>query len=243
MPGPAEVAGEDDDPLLAAVPLGHAQPDDRRAQDVAGVDERGVDARRDLDLLPVADGPELGERRARRPWPCRAARPGRSARCGGWARSSASGSRGQRPPPTAADRLDRGRHVVRASTASAPRRQPARRRPGRPRPRFAVVRLRTSSGWRRSQRASRLANSSWSRPESSSTSVASSIVAGVAWIGPAVAVLDQQRQQAAVVEVGVGQQDRVELGRVERERDPIADRLVGAALEHAAVDRGRGPAR
>ena len=34
----------------------------------------------------------------------------------------------------------------------------------------------------------------------------------------------------------MGQQDRVELGRVEGERDPVADRLVRAALEHAAVD-------
>ena len=34
----------------------------------------------------------------------------------------------------------------------------------------------------------------------------------------------------------MGQQDGVELGRVERERDPVADRLVRAALEHAAVD-------
>ena len=38
------------------------QPDDRRAQDVAGIEERGVDPGRDLDLLPVADGPERRER-------------------------------------------------------------------------------------------------------------------------------------------------------------------------------------
>ena len=43
-----------------------------------------------------------------------------------------------------------------------------------------------------------------------------------------------------MVEVGVRQQDGVERRRVERERDPVADRLVRAALEHAAVDEDRG---
>ena len=40
-----------------AVAVGDADPDDRRAEDVAGVDERRVDARRDLDLLVVVDRP------------------------------------------------------------------------------------------------------------------------------------------------------------------------------------------
>ena len=57
----------------------------------------------------------------------------------------------------------------------------------------------------------------------------------------AIALLDQQRQQPAMVEVGVGQQDRIELARVERERDPVADRLVRAALEHPAVDEDPRP--
>ena len=52
--------------------------------------------------------------------------------------------------------------------------------------------------------------------------------------------LDQQREEAAVVEVGVGQDDRVELRGVEAERDPVADGLVGAALEHPAVDQDLG---
>ena len=99
----------------------------------------------------------------------------------------------------------------------------------------------TLSGWRFSQRASRLANSSWSLPESSRTSVASSIVPAVAWMRAAIAGLDQQRQQAAMVEMGVGQQDGVELVRVERERDAVADRFVRAALEHPAVDEDPGP--
>ena len=50
----------------------------------------------------------------------------------------------------------------------------------------------------------------------------------------------QHRQQPAVVEVGVGQHDRVEVAGLEPERDPVADRLVGAALEHPAVDEDAG---
>jgi hypothetical protein len=61
--------------------------------------------------------------------------------------------------------------------------------------------------------------------------------------GPRVAVADQQRQQPAVVEVGMRQQHGVERGRLERERDPVADRFVGAALEHPAVDQDPGAAR
>ena len=44
-----------------------------------------------------------------------------------------------------------------------------------------------------------------------------------------------------MVEVGVGQDDRVEVRRVEAERDPVADRLVGAALEHPAIDQDPRP--
>ena len=60
--GPAEVAGADDDPLLAAVAILDDEPDDRRAQDVAGIEERRLDARRDLALLVVVDRPEVLER-------------------------------------------------------------------------------------------------------------------------------------------------------------------------------------
>jgi hypothetical protein len=58
-----------------------------------------------------------------------------------------------------------------------------------------------------------------------------------------IALLDEERQQAAVVEMRVGHQHRVQLARFEGERDPVADGLVRAALEHAAVDedaRSRG---
>ena len=60
--------------------------------------------------------------------------------------------------------------------------------------------------------------------------------------GAAEALVDEQRQEAAVVEVGVGQDDGVERRRVEAQRHVVADRLVGAALEHAAVDEDLGPA-
>ena len=43
-----------------------------------------------------------------------------------------------------------------------------------------------------------------------------------------------------MVEMRVGQQDGVELVRVERERDAVADRFVRAALEHPAVDEDAG---
>ena len=57
---------------------------------------------------------------------------------------------------------------------------------------------------------------SWSLAESRSTSRASSAVAAVHTIAPRKPSLDEQRQQAAVVEVGVGQDDRVERRRVAR---------------------------
>ena len=44
-----------------------------------------------------------------------------------------------------------------------------------------------------------------------------------------------------MVEVGMGQEDGVEVGRLEGERDPVADRFVRAALEHPAVDEDPGP--
>ena len=59
-------------------------------------------------------------------------------------------------------------------------------------------------------------------------------------IGPRKPCVDDVGDQAAVVEMGVGQEDRVERRRVEPERDAVADGLVGAALEHAAVDEDPG---
>ena len=55
--------------------------------------------------------------------------------------------------------------------------------------------------------------------------------------------LHQQREEPAMVEMGVGQQDRVEGRRVVGERDPVPDRLVRTALEHPAVDEDAGAAR
>ena len=57
------------------------------------------------------------------------------------------------------------------------------------------------------------------------------------------ALLDQQREQPAVVEVGVGEDDGVERRRVHAQRHPVAHRLVGAALEHPAVDEDPRVAR
>ena len=45
------------------------------------------------------------------------------------------------------------------------------------------------------------------------------------------------RQQAAVVDVRVGQQDEVEPAEIATERRPIARGRLAAALEHAAVDQ------
>ena len=46
-----------------------------------------------------------------------------------------------------------------------------------------------------------------------------------------------------MVEVGVGQQDRVQVFRIKGKWDPVADRLIWAALEHAAVDEDPSPVR
>ena len=57
----------------------------------------------------------------------------------------------------------------------------------------------------------------------------------------AVAGLDQERDQAAMVEMGMGQEHGVDVACIECERDPVADRFVRAALEHPAVDEDPGP--
>ena len=46
-----------------------------------------------------------------------------------------------------------------------------------------------------------------------------------------------------MVEVSVGQQDGVDFRGVVRERNPVADRLVGAALKHPAIDQDPGALR
>jgi hypothetical protein len=55
---PAEVAGEDDAPRLLSR-VARVDLDDRRAEDVPGVAERRRDARRDLDRLVVVERPEV----------------------------------------------------------------------------------------------------------------------------------------------------------------------------------------
>ena len=241
---------------LAALVVLDAQPDDRRAQDVAGVDERGMDAGRDLDLLAVFDRLERARATPRRPWPCRAARRGRS---GGrrLARSppAVGGLRGcARPgPPWSAGRAARR---VTVGRARAPVSSSARRRalsaaspaaqvdgaPGTGRPPSCRRRRPRPGG------ASPSAPRAWRTPRGACPSRAGRArrarsCRAVAWIAAAIAVLDEQRQQPAMVEMGVGQQHGVERRRVVCERDPVADRLVRAALEHPAIDEDPGAAR
>ena len=62
----------------------------------------------------------------------------------------------------------------------------------------------------------------------------------VAWRGQhraPVAALDHQRQVAGVVEVGVGQHDQVQFGRIDRRRIPVAQPQFLQSLEQAAVDQ------
>ena len=220
-----------------------AQPDDRRAQDVAGVDERGVDARRDLDLLAVVGPAGTAAAAARRPSPCRAARRGRSSRCGGWRAELGLGIASARRA------LDRRRASV-VARGSPSRGRLGARRASPPRQvdrRLVRVRSFRSSASTSSGMAALPAGLALgellvepARVEQDQASPARSCRPwhGSGRVKPS---LDQERQEAAVVEVGMRQQDGVEVGRLERERDPVADRLVRAALEHAAVDQDARP--
>ena len=53
----------------------------------------------------------------------------------------------------------------------------------------------------------------------------------------AVAALDQHWQEAAVVEVGMAQHHRVEAGRIEWQRQPVALAVQFESLEQAAVEQ------
>ncbi len=248
-PGAAEVAGADDDPFLPALPVGDAQPDDRRAEDVPGVDERGVDARRDLDLLAVAERLELGERdlgvlggvqrrvevhvelgRLGAQVGLGVARP----RPGGLVHGSTEvgtcspvaprrrghglrlAARGLLPDPCQLD----GLRVLVGLLAVV----------GLDLVGVALLPARVALGELLVELA-RVEQDQGRQLDRSGGRVDRAAVPG----------LHSSGQQPAVVEVGVGQQHRVELGRVERERDPVADRFVRAALEHAAVDQDPGP--
>ena len=112
---------------------------------MARVDERRVDARRDLDLLAVVDRRESAERRLRRRARRRAARRGRCRGFGGWARSAAPGRPpGARPVRRVESsgrarrwrtrwrrRRRRRRTVARGLSRTRRRPRPARSRPGR----------------------------------------------------------------------------------------------------------------
>ena len=122
---PAEVAREDDHAFRAAFLLGDAHTDDGRAEDVPGVDERGMDARRDLDLLAIAERLELDEGAFGVLGGVQAARPGRSR--------AAAVALAARPPGRAARSTARSAPGPRSS--SGPRRAPGPRSmsPARPR--------------------------------------------------------------------------------------------------------------
>ena len=54
---------------------------------------------------------------------------------------------------------------------------------------------------------------------------------------PSEALAHQQRQDARVVDVGMGEDDGVERRRLDRERRPVAQAQVLGSLEHARVDQ------
>ena len=59
---------------------------------------------------------------------------------------------------------------------------------------------------------------------------------------PAKAAVDEERQAPAVIEMTVGQEDRVDLGRIERER-LLVELCDVVSLERPAVDEDPPPAR
>ena len=59
---------------------------------------------------------------------------------------------------------------------------------------------------------------------------------------PAKAAVDEERQAPAVIEMTVGQEDRVDLGRIERKR-LLVELCDVVSLERPAVDEDPPPAR
>ena len=247
-PRSAEVAGADDDPLIAAVL--DPQPDDRRAEDVAGVEERRPDTGRDLALLVVVDRAEVLDRplgildrvqRQRRDR-CRSPAAGSggpaSGSIGGHAGGGSGSTRGLDVLASFGRVPDlRGRSTRRQRPRSRPTR-PARRPsrplppPSHPRP---PDRLPPDTPRPRLGRRPRPG-----RDGASPIGLAlGELLVQMPRIeqherrqldGPgrrmdlaAEARLDEHRQSAAVVEMGVCQHDGVEFRRVETERDPVAD--------------------
>ena len=260
MPGRPRSPEKTIDPFLAALGLLDAEPDDRGTQDVAGIDECGVDAGRDLDLLAVVQSLErrqgvlgvLGrvERRVevdlevRRLGPqlgLRVARPGARRRCRFDGRGDVLGFLvpGGRGGDVGGGRGGRGGG---GGTLDGPRLA----RSGQVDSRLVLV------GFTLVVRddlvgvallPARLALGELlvelARVEQDERGQLDGAGGGVD--RSFVPVLDQQRQQAAVVEMGMGQQHGVEIGRIEGERDAVADRFVRAALEHPAIDEDLGP--
>ena len=233
---PPEVAGEHDDPLRTVGPVvavAYAEADDRRTEDVARIEVRRVDARRDLDLAVVVErgeqrqdglrvvlgveriveiddqlrrlGPQLGLGIHGR----RAGRPGLGGLNSGLLIPAAVAPLRQ---------LDGGAvvlgrdPVLRGGPFGVP-----------PLPARAALGELLVEPPRVEEYEGRQLDRAGRRVDRAGESLA-----------------DGDREQPAMVEMCVGQQDRVQLARLEPDRDAVPDHLVWAALEHAAVDEHPG---
>ena len=242
--------------LLAAAVL-DAQPDDRRAEDVAGVEERRLDARRDLALLVVVDRAEVLERPlgvldrvqrrvevdlelrglaaqlglgvARRPvvaaararWSSRRARRSTAGDAAVASAAPAGGSRPSRRRPPRSRRMRPGR--------SPPGRRPPASVVGRDLVGMALLPARLALGEllvevARVEQDERRPARTCRRSRGSS----------------AVALLHEERQRPQWSRWAWVSRTASSVAGSKRERDAVADRLVRAALEHAAVDEDAG---
>ena len=259
-PGPAQVAGEDDDALGSALIVLHADPDDRGAQDVARVEQGGPDPWRHFALALVLEGLEAREHGGG----VLLGVEGRVevAKLG---RSVTGLQRGEPPARVArADRLDAGRDVlVRGEGAGLGERNGhgiavLRRGAGV----VVVVAPLALAGQLQGRRVlgkfaavigldlvrvallpARLALGEF-LVEAAAVQEDEGRQLGGTGGGvdvAAVPLADQHRQEAAVIQVGVGDQHGVQGGGVVVERDPVPDGFVRRALEHAAIDEDAGP--
>ena len=256
--GAAEVSGEDQGPGRGAPLHLNAQLHDRGAEDVAGVVEDGGDAGSDGDRRLVGDGPEprqraLGLRLVVQRLLDDEVRLGRIAGHGsrvvGVADGRVAHARAQGLLVVQRQLIDpRSDHMaVRRQVAGLPRRDGGRlvlllgdlllrRDVGQLLPLFegGLVRvLRRPVALPLGVFLLELA-----RVEQHESGQLDRAPGGVD--RPFEALGYDPRNEAAVVQVGVGQDDRVEGGGIVGRRDAVADDLVGAALEHAAVDQHTG---
>ena len=219
-PRPAEIARKHHDRVAPTARPREAHADNRRAQDVPRVRERDVHALRDLALLPVGHGLEHRQRQVdvvlrvqRIAEVEHHLRPGRTEQLLGIGAAGALGALGRQLEHLRVVLLGSGRVVLGAFGVAA-------LASGRP-----LGELHLELGRVEQHEPGELGGRRGAHDRAPE------------------ALVDEQRQQAAVVEVGVGEDDGVERRRVDAQRHPVAHRLVGAALEHAAVDEDAGPTR